>query len=275
MNSFGGNGAHLNFYNEDMSTATVHDKEVEWAGQTLRLCPERAVWWTPRDEPAGGTLWIADPHWGKADLFRRRGIPVPHDATEADLLRLSVLLERTGATRLIVLGDLLHSRLDAKDAVVESVAVWREQHSELDIRVVRGNHDRHAGPPLDAWRMSGCEEPYVLDHPPFILRHHPEDDPRGPVLCGHVHPSVTPRSEMHDATVRTPCFHWEAGRGERGCTHGRLVLPAFGGFTGTQRIRPAEGDRVFAVAESSVLELPPAMVRGKAAPRRPATPHRR
>lgn len=256
------------------STTILHDTEVDLAGLRLRLCPERAVWWTPDRADRGGAVLIADPHLGKADLFRRRGIPVPHAAAEADLDRLSALIARTGARRLIVLGDLLHSRPEPGDATVESVAAWRERHAGLDILLVRGNHDRHAGPPLDAWRVRAWDEPCVLDDLPFVLRHHPRGDPHRPVLCGHVHPAVTPRTGTREATPRMPCFHWECG-GEHGGKHGEsagcLTLPAFGGFTGTHRIRPAEGDRVFAVAESRVLELPPEMLqttRRAHAPRR-------
>ncbi|MFW6335853.1 MAG: ligase-associated DNA damage response endonuclease PdeM [Phycisphaeraceae bacterium] len=253
-----------------MATATMRDTEVDLANHLpqgrLRLCPERAVWWTPDPGQRGGTLLIADPHLGKADLFRRRGIPVPHAAAEADLDRLSSLLERTAADRLIVLGDLLHSRPEPGDATVETVAAWRDRHVELETLLVRGNHDRHAGPPLEPWRMSCCDEPCVLEDLPFVLRHHPEDDDRGPVLCGHVHPAVTPRSGTREATLRMPCFHWEPGPlpGSGHATgRGRLTLPAFGGFTGTHRIQPAENDRVFAITETSVLELPPEMLHNR------------
>jgi len=33
------------------------------------------------------------------------------------------------------------------------------------------------------------------------------------------------------------------------------VLPAFGSFTGMHPIRPAQGDRVFAVADDKVVEI--------------------
>lgn len=253
-----------------MSTAMTHDRDVDLAGQRLRLCPERAVGWQTGAGDRGGTLLIADPHLAKADLFRRRGIPVPHAAAEADLDRLSALIARTAADRLIVLGDLLHSRPEPGDATVETVTDWRERHRELDMVLVRGNHDRHAGPPLEKWRIRGYDEPCVLDDLPFVLRHHPADDDRGPVLCGHVHPAVTPRAGTREASVRMPCFHWE-----RGVAEGRLTLPAFGGFTGTHRVRPAEGDRVFAVAETSVLELPPEMIRTRRHPQSPPRPPRR
>lgn len=233
-----------------MDATTTRDTEVELGGLTLRLCPERAVW-RPDGSGHGGAVFVADLHLGKADLFRRRGIPVPHAAAEADLDRLSSLLARTGADRLVVLGDLLHSRPSANDATVEAVTTWRRRHGGVEVRLVLGNHDRHAGPPPPAWDMAWCDEPCGLEGEGLVLRHHPAADSRGYVLAGHVHPAVTPMAGPREATTRLPCFHAAAG-----C----LTLPAFGRFTGTHRIDYHEGDRVFAVAESSVLELPPAMI---------------
>lgn len=256
---------------------TARDTAVELAGVPLRLCPERAAWWC--DDPAaprGGVVLIADPHLGKADLFRRHGIPVPHAAAEADLRCLSALIERTGSQRLVVLGDLLHSRPEAADATASAFAAWRRRHGNLEITLVRGNHDRCAGPVPAEWAVAALEEPAVLPGLPLVLRHHPTTDPRGPVVCGHVHPAVTLRGATPEASVRLPCFHWRGGGSdedggesggkgggkggvERGAGSGRLILPAFGGFTGTHRVEFEAGDRCFAVTESSVPELLPEM----------------
>ena len=45
--------------------------EIEWAGEKLVLLPERAIWWA-REK----TLFIADPHFGKASTFRSAGLAV-------------------------------------------------------------------------------------------------------------------------------------------------------------------------------------------------------
>jgi metallophosphoesterase superfamily enzyme len=46
---------------------------------------------------------------------------------------------------------------------------------------------------------------------------------------------------------RAPCFWFTSTRG---------VLPAFGTFTGCAMIRPGRGDRVFAVGDQQILEIP-------------------
>ena len=90
------------------------DATLEWGGVLLTLLPERAVWWG-----AEKTLLIADPHFGKAAAFRFAGIPVPETSHEDDLERLSHLLMRTDAQRLVILGDFLHAKTGRNDGMFE------------------------------------------------------------------------------------------------------------------------------------------------------------
>ena len=73
-------------------------------GEQVELLAERALHW-----PAARTLFVADVHLGKAAAFRAGGVAIPRGATASDLERLSALLARTGAARLVVLGDFLHA----------------------------------------------------------------------------------------------------------------------------------------------------------------------
>ena len=41
-----------------------------------------------------------------------------------------------------------------------------------------------------------------------------------------------------------------------------LVLPGFGTFTGGAAVRVVDGDRVYAVADGGVVEVPRVLVRG-------------
>ena len=78
---------------------------IELAGETVTLCPERAIYW-----PAQATLFIADAHFGKAHTFRSRGVFVPHGTTEDNLARLDALIARWTPERITFLGDFLHAR---------------------------------------------------------------------------------------------------------------------------------------------------------------------
>src|SRR6478752_4639680 len=102
---------------------------------------ERALYWQRE-----GALIIADLHWGKAATFRAAGVPLPPGTTTDDLARLDRALARTGARRLILLGDLFHARAGRHAAAtLVTVAAWRSAHPSLDVLLVRGNHDRSAG----------------------------------------------------------------------------------------------------------------------------------
>ena len=211
---------------------------VEIGGATLRLLAERAVFL-----PACSALLIADAHIGKAVSFRRLGVPVPRGTTTETLTALSALVERTMATRIVFLGDLLHSARGRADATLNAVARWREQHADLALTLVRGNHDQQAGDPPRGWAIDVVEEPLRLG--PLVLCHHPQPVAGAYVLAGHLHPCIRLGGRAHDR-LRLPCFHFGPDVG---------VLPAFGAFTGMHAVRPAPGDRVFAAAGDSVREL--------------------
>jgi uncharacterized protein len=207
------------------------------AGQPVELLAEKALYW-----PASSTLIVADLHWGKAASFRAMAIPVPPGTTAADLSRLDSALERTGARRLLVLGDLLHARAaqDAR-ATLELIREWRRRRAALECVLVRGNHDLRAGdPPADLdFRVTD-----VLTESPFVFRHHPDTSGDGYALAGHLHPSI--RLSGRGDRIRLPCFHFGRRMG---------VLPAFGSFTGTSTPDIEPDDRVFVVGDGEVHEV--------------------
>ena len=78
-------------------------------GESLGLLAERALHW-PAGAGGAGVLAVADLHWGKTESFQQHGIPLPTGVLEDDLSRLSRALNGTGAKRLLLVGDLIHSR---------------------------------------------------------------------------------------------------------------------------------------------------------------------
>lgn len=218
------------------------DVRVRLAGEEVVLLPERALFW-----PAAATLVVADLHWGKAATFRAAGIPVPAGSTGDDLARLDEALGRTCARRLVVLGDLFHARAGrVAAATLAQLRRWRGPDPELEILLVRGNHDLHAGDPPADLRINCVTAPAFV--PPFVLRHEPAESPAGYTLAGHVHPGLLlcgPALQRE----RLPCFLLR----ER-----VALLPAFGSFTGLGTVEPGPGDRAFVVADAEVIEIGPA-----------------
>jgi len=210
---------------------------VRVGGTEVELRPERALHW-----PEGGVLAVADLHWGKPESFHQHGIPLPSGVLEDDLARLSAALRATGARRLLLVGDLVHSLRSLTLEVVTRVTAWRSGH-EVEMVLVRGNHDRRLELP-PTWRMELVES--HMDEGPFRFSHHPDPAEGRYVWAGHIHPTV--RLDTGADRLRLPCFHLGAGVG---------VLPAFSAFTGGQDIRPRAGERLFAIAEDTVVEVPP------------------
>jgi uncharacterized protein len=214
------------------------DVTLEWGGVTLTLLHERALWWA-----AEKTLFIADPHFGKAAAFRFAGIPVPETSHDDDLERLSQILMMTGAQRLVILGDFLHGKTGRNEGMFAALLAWRESHAAVEMVLVEGNHDRHAGDLPEDLRIACVKGPWALG--PFHCRHEPQEDPGAHVLAGHIHPAFR-LSDRMGFSMRAPCFYFSARVG---------ILPAFGSFTGTHSIRPAPADRVFLVGADSVIEV--------------------
>jgi DNA ligase-associated metallophosphoesterase len=212
------------------------------AGEQLRLLGERAVLWERTR-----TLFVADPHFGKAAAFRAAGVLVPRGTTGESLNRLDATLERTGAERIVFLGDFLHAREGRAPETLRAINDWRARWARVAMLLVRGNHDKRAGDPPRELDMR-CENAPVIE-PPFVFAHHPVRSDDGYVLSGHVHPGARLSGPGREHS-RLPCF-WFGGE--------IAVLPAFGEFTGLADIDASPGDRVWVVADGEVI---PARSRG-------------
>jgi len=198
------------------------------------------------------TLLVADAHFGKAVSFRRLGLPVPRGTTTETLGALSAALEQTRASRLVFLGDFLHSRHAHAAATLDSLRQWRGEHRDLQVTLVRGNHDARAGDPPADLRITVVDEPLALG--PFALCHHPRPLADRYVLAGHWHPCISVGGRAFER-LRLPCFWFgdDSGALPRSAVG---VLPAFGSFTGMHPIEPRPGDRIFAIAQDVVRAMP-------------------
>ena len=218
---------------------------LQVGGHTLHLLPQRAAYLHQHR-----MLLVADAHIGKAVSFRRLGVPVPGGTTSETLNRLTAAVAATAAQHIVFLGDLLHSARSRAPATWASVAQWRAQHAGLQLTLVRGNHDSHAGDPPPEWQVACLDGPLRLgdaDHSHGLaLSHHPDPVPGAYVLAGHVHPAAVIVGRANER-LRLPCFHFGPRVG---------VLPAFGAFTGMHVMPRGPGDRVFVVAGDAVRALP-------------------
>ena len=211
---------------------------ITLAGESVVLLPERALWW-----PRMSLLAIADLHLGKGDHFRRAGIALPKGGTAHDLERLDALLTQTRATRLLVLGDLLHAAVnDAhwRDAWMH----WRDGRQALSVELVGGNHDRAlTARPAVADALGIHLHGHALSFAPFLFVHDPAHgaEAAGYRLGGHLHPVV-----RLPGVPRLPAFRFDESAG---------VLPAFTAFAGGWRVDRTPGTRLFACAPDVVVDV--------------------
>jgi hypothetical protein len=180
------------------------------AGERFLADPAGALYWPDRD-----TLIVADLHLEKGSAGAARGRMLPPYDTRETLARLAGALERSGAATVIALGDSTHDE-DAGGRITSGdlEALRALQRGRRWIWVA-GNHDRRppaclAGERAEALAIGG-----------IALRHEPAPDAAATEIAAHLHPVA--RVAVKGASLRRPCF---AGNGRR------LVLPAFGAFTG-------------------------------------------
>ena len=212
---------------------------ISFAGQTVWLLPEHALWW-----PEGRVLFIADLHLGKAATYRALGQPVPSGTTAENLRRLSQLTAHYQPVQLIFLGDFLHARQARTASVLGQVAVWRQNHAQLNCVLVRGNHDSRAGDPPAELNISVVEEPCLVG--PFAACHHPQKHATHAVLAGHLHPAVKLQGPARDR-LRLPCFVFDQRS---------AILPAFGEFTGGYTVVPQPDVQLYVAGGQTVWRLP-------------------
>lgn len=205
--------------------------------EDLLLLPQRAILW-----PKHKALIIADVHLGKTGHFRKAGIAIPRDLEQNDLAILSDLVAEFNPERIIFLGDLFHSDINAD---WDWFAMWRQQFPQIIIDLIKGNHDIIADTHYTELNVNLHKQLIVG---PFLMLHHPlvETDlqiVKNYVLCGHIHPGINLTGKGRQS-LTLPCFAF----GER-----QAILPSFGKFTGRVALSTAKTDKIFAVLKDKVV----------------------
>ena len=180
-------------------------------------------------------MFVADIHLGKAATFRSLGVPVPAGTTQENLDKLSECIAEFKPLSVYFLGDLLHAKAAHNAELLEKLQQWRQQHSDIQMTLIRGNHDSKAGDPPASLNIAVVEEPFMLGG--FALCHHPQTVPNALVLAGHEHPVVVLNGKGR-SRARLPRFYVKTDQ---------LILPSFGAFTGGYSVNPQAGEAVFPV----------------------------
>lgn len=200
--------------------------------------------------PEFGALLVADLHLEKGTSLARRGVHLPPYDTRESLLQLAAAVQATSPRRLIFLGDSFHDqgareRIDAAD-----LAMLRAITAAAETIWITGNHD--PAPPQDVGGTI-IEEmalgPVTLRHQPQMLRTEEAE------ISGHLHPAAAIRARGQ--RIRRRCFIADARR---------LIMPAFGSYTGALSVRSEAfeglfGDfHVWMIGDKAVHRFPAAQV---------------
>ncbi len=208
--------------------------QITVQSEQLYLLPQKAVYW-----PARRTLILADLHWGKTGHFRKNGIAIPAGTQQADEAKLSSLVRSLNTERLIIAGDMFHSK---ENKEVEQFSHWRSTHNQLAIDLVLGNHDILPDASYTSYGITLHEN--TLDTGPFVFCHDELCDPRKFYMHGHIHPSIT-LSGRGRTSMRLACFCMDEEK---------LVLPSFGSFTGSHKVAPGEYRNIYVIADDEVIQ---------------------
>ncbi len=185
---------------------------ISWRGAKLVMLPSKALFLPHTKE-----LLICDIHLGKAEYFQQNGIPLTNKADEQNLLRIKNIVKNYNPNKLIILGDLFHSKYSISDSLKRKVENLPESLN-IKIELIVGNHD------------IGCKVENInfLDYKRssnFILSHEPIGKFENNILniCGHYHPKTFIKNSKDKLSFK--CFAMDDKKNI-------LYLPAFGDLTG-------------------------------------------
>ncbi|MEQ7156022.1 ligase-associated DNA damage response endonuclease PdeM [Brevundimonas aurifodinae] len=186
--------------------------------------------------PAHGTLVAGDLHLEKGSAFAARGQMLPPYDSRATLDRLEAEIAELAPARVVLLGDSFHDSRAIGRMAAEDRARLDRLAQGRDWVWLEGNHDREALKQADADAVSRLPGRVVgeVTLGALFLTHEPEAKPRPGEVAGHLHPCA--RVMAHARMVRRACFVTD-GR--------RLILPAFGAFTGGLTVLDPEVAELF------------------------------
>lgn len=200
--------------------------DFTFCGLDLRALPSGALFW-----PDERLLCVSDLHLGKSDrLARRGGTLLPPYETRETLTRLDADLAATGALQVICLGDSFDDDAAVK-ALAEEETLWLlRMMAGRGWTWIAGNHD-------PAPLTLGGEHRSDVRMGPLTFRHIAEPHAAGEI-SGHYHPKASLAGKSR------PCFLVDAAR---------IILPAYGAYTGGLRSHDAALTALMAPSALAIL----------------------
>ena len=183
-----------------------------WGNSSLEMLPTRALLLPQTKE-----LLICDIHLGKGEYFQQNGIPLTNNSDEQNLLRIKNIVKEHSPNKLIILGDLFHSKYSISESLKNKVELLAETLN-IKIELIVGNHDLGC-------RVKNIKFIDFKRSNNFIFSHEPLDKIEENILniCGHYHPKIYLKNAKDKLSFR--CFALDEKENV-------FYLPAFGDLTG-------------------------------------------
>lgn len=211
---------------------------IRLADVALTACASGALWWE-----AERLLCVADLHLGKSErLARRGGSLLPPYETEETIARLSAEIERLAPATVVCLGDSFDDAAAGAALSSAMVARLRGLRRGREWIWVAGNHDP-AAPALAGRAVAEYRKG------PLVFRHRAADRDDGGEISGHYHPKL--RLPVRGRAVSRPCFL---------CDARRVILPAFGAYTGGLHAESPALARLLATDARAVITGDPCVI---------------
>jgi hypothetical protein len=204
--------------------STSEDLHIDVNGETLLLDKSGAAYW-----PAEKTIVFADLHFEKGAAYARRGTLLPPYDTRTTIKRMAEVITRHAPARVIALGDSFHDGEGAERLDPEEREMLARLGAGAEWIWVEGNHD----PKPPAWIGGRVAAEIALGG--LVFRHVPGGSAQKGEVAGHLHPATIVR--RNGMSVRRRCFVSDGAR---------LLLPAFGAYTGGLDVRDAAVASLFA-----------------------------
>ena len=183
-----------------------------WKDTLLQMLSSRALFLPKTKE-----LLICDIHLGKAEYFQQNGIPLTNNSDENNFARIKTLVKKYKPEKLIILGDLFHSKYSIGKTLQKKIENLPEL-LKTNIELVLGNHD--VGCDIKNIKVFDIKttKNIIYSHEPVNLA-----DKETLNICGHYHPKLYLKNKGDKLSFR--CFAMDMNKNI-------LYLPAFGDLTG-------------------------------------------
>jgi uncharacterized protein len=207
--------------------------------ETLWLSPARCIFWEEEN-----ALILSDLHFGKSGHFRKSGIGIPQNIFKEDLQKLFAQIAFFKPKTLLIAGDMFHSSANKE---VDFFIKWRNDFPEVEIKLIRGNHDILTERFYRKANIELIENKLVIKG--FCFTHDISsscnNENKHFTFSGHIHPGIKMNGSGNQSLM-LPCFYFSKKY---------AILPAFSAFTGLAKIKPSASDHVFVLLKTQVMQL--------------------